>query len=909
MATIQGVYVALFGRPADPTGLAYFNSVTNNGANLSAIGNLASTAEYQGRFAGLNNLQIINSIYQSLFGRDADVTGLTFFANQLSSGRQTINTIAINILDGARDSDLTTVNNKIAAADLYTKALDTGPEIVAYSGTAAADAGRTFLQGVTTTVPSQAAVDTAVATMVGSSSSNPGSSFTLTANIDAPGAISPAANLTATAGNDTFNAIADGQGNNNQSTLQIADTINGGAGVDTLALRVTANGDIAVTNAPTLTSIERVAVSSLHNGTSTIALAGIGADVTTVASIGSLGRVDFTGVSKSANTVELKNIASNNADLRVTTVAGLTGTADAVTINVANNSAATTTTAANFAEIVLTGAAAGDGYDVVNVVSAGGASRLDLLSVTDSAPASTLRTLNITGESNFRVNQAIAFNGTTGTVDASKATGNINLTFGGNDLTVTGGSGADRFAFGTSLTTADKVDGGAGRDTIGITTATLTADTTQALNKALNAVTNFEVVEFGATTVTSVAANGLSTIKELAFAGVVTGTAGADAVGTTNAVAGADAIAVTGLTSDNKIFAQANETGLAGGAGLTGGTGALLNGAAGGDALDLRPLTNGPADIATVTLEGVTLTGGNGGAAAGTGTNGNGGYGINASQFETLNLVSTGSSATATNSLVAGVAGATAGGAVAGSAGAGLLVNTNGTVNLTGANDITLSVTTADPVAGGVQFKAGDFTGKLVLTASAGNDSIIGGSGNDIIDSGLGRDTIDLTKGGIDIVRVGTTANDRDTITGFTAGAGGDILDVANQTATLTTNDDIGSGAFRAVTGASVAFTILGDGTQEVVAFNFNAANNSANLNNSTTGSELFKAIANEGSVITGLTAANNDTGNFVAYQGGDAFIYRFANGNDTTLDASEVTLVGVVKAVAVGSLTDANFA
>ncbi len=42
MATIQGVYVALFGRPADPTGLAYFNSVTNNGANLNAIGNLAT---------------------------------------------------------------------------------------------------------------------------------------------------------------------------------------------------------------------------------------------------------------------------------------------------------------------------------------------------------------------------------------------------------------------------------------------------------------------------------------------------------------------------------------------------------------------------------------------------------------------------------------------------------------------------------------------------------------------------------------------------------------------------------------------------------------------------------------------------------------------------------------------------
>ena len=43
MATIQGIYVALFGRPADPNGLSYFNGVTKNGADLTAIGDLAST--------------------------------------------------------------------------------------------------------------------------------------------------------------------------------------------------------------------------------------------------------------------------------------------------------------------------------------------------------------------------------------------------------------------------------------------------------------------------------------------------------------------------------------------------------------------------------------------------------------------------------------------------------------------------------------------------------------------------------------------------------------------------------------------------------------------------------------------------------------------------------------------------
>ncbi|WP_137136945.1 DUF4214 domain-containing protein [Rhizobium sp. FKY42] len=242
MATIQGVYVALFGRPADPTGLAFFNSVTNNGANLSAIGNLASTAEYTARFTGMNNIQIINSIYQSLFGRDADATGLTFFANQLASGRQTINTIAINILDGATGSDLTTVNNKIAAANLYTASLDTGSEIVAYSGTAAADAGRAFIAGVTTTVPTQAAVDLAVANMVANKAAD--ATFTLTTGTD---------NFGGTNGADVFVAT--------QTTLQAADTLNGSAGIDKLNYTDTSSADSTIAVA-TVSAIEQINVSA-----------------------------------------------------------------------------------------------------------------------------------------------------------------------------------------------------------------------------------------------------------------------------------------------------------------------------------------------------------------------------------------------------------------------------------------------------------------------------------------------------------------------------------------------------------------------------------------------------------------------------------------------------------------------
>ncbi len=55
MASIQGVYLALFGRPADPLGLAFFNQATNNGANLTAIGDLSASAEYQARLPAIEH--------------------------------------------------------------------------------------------------------------------------------------------------------------------------------------------------------------------------------------------------------------------------------------------------------------------------------------------------------------------------------------------------------------------------------------------------------------------------------------------------------------------------------------------------------------------------------------------------------------------------------------------------------------------------------------------------------------------------------------------------------------------------------------------------------------------------------------------------------------------------------------
>ena len=73
----------------------------------------------------------------------------------------------LNILDGAQNQDLQSVNDKLAAANLFTRTID--PELdgtnfrVTYAGNRDAAAARTFLASVTSdpaTVPTQAQTTT-----------------------------------------------------------------------------------------------------------------------------------------------------------------------------------------------------------------------------------------------------------------------------------------------------------------------------------------------------------------------------------------------------------------------------------------------------------------------------------------------------------------------------------------------------------------------------------------------------------------------------------------------------------------------------------------------------------------------------------------------------------------------------
>lgn len=172
MTNLQEIYIAFFGRPADPEGLRYWSQQIDTGTSLAGVATLMSAqAEFQKAFEGFSGSDVIETVFQNLFGRSSDSAALRFYEGELASGRATMQTMAMHIIDAASGSDRIALDAKVAAADLYTGHLDTKAEIEAYQGESAANLARLFLKTVgNQTATTSEMVDKAIATLPGSGS-------------------------------------------------------------------------------------------------------------------------------------------------------------------------------------------------------------------------------------------------------------------------------------------------------------------------------------------------------------------------------------------------------------------------------------------------------------------------------------------------------------------------------------------------------------------------------------------------------------------------------------------------------------------------------------------------------------------------------------------------------------------
>ncbi|MDN3524167.1 DUF4214 domain-containing protein [Halomonas sabkhae] len=140
---VQKLYVAYYGRPADSAGQTFWaEKIDNEGAD-AVINDFGNSAEYESRFGDLGNEELVNNLYQQLFGRDAEQDGLDFYTGKLESGELSLADIALVIAENAENADADVMANKVAAAQSFTT--EAGDD---YAGDAAADYASEFLGGV-----------------------------------------------------------------------------------------------------------------------------------------------------------------------------------------------------------------------------------------------------------------------------------------------------------------------------------------------------------------------------------------------------------------------------------------------------------------------------------------------------------------------------------------------------------------------------------------------------------------------------------------------------------------------------------------------------------------------------------------------------------------------------------------
>ena len=465
---VQRLYVAYFNRPADPVSMSVYESLlpTDRAATQAELQALAETyfspsAEYTSLYAGKTNTQIVDQLYQNIFGRAAEVDGLVYWAAELTAGRQTVASMALQLSYSAQGTDADTVSNRIEAANSFTTSLNTAGEITGYSGDDAAASARAWLATVTDTASKDTAiagVDTAVSDAVTAGSTDAAQTFTLTTGID---------KFTGGSGNDIFNADNTGA----SEVTSTADTLDGSTG-DSDALNIFSDGTLGA--APSTGNIETL---NLYDEDSDFTATTTFAGVNTMNFIRGDGQVDFA-VGNSVTTVGLQDIAVDG-----------NGGGDGIGVTYG---ATTTSATLNLTNVTPAGADADEDITVagtkltsltVNVASA---------SSTDNFTAGSLNSLTIDAAGAFTPGvlstgtlataQSLTLKGagkiTVGvidndfdTVDGTGNSGGIVATAPATneDAVITLGSGADTFTTDDDgFATTDKfaVDAGEGEDTL-----------------------------------------------------------------------------------------------------------------------------------------------------------------------------------------------------------------------------------------------------------------------------------------------------------------------------------------------------------------------------------------------------------------------------------------------------------
>lgn len=119
---VQRVYIAYYGRAADPAGSDYWTGrLAFEDHSLDAIiDQFATSEEAHQRYGGMDNAELIDTLYRQMFGRLPDPDGRQFYIDSLTSGERTLQTIMLDVLYGAQNEDASIIANKLEVARYFT---------------------------------------------------------------------------------------------------------------------------------------------------------------------------------------------------------------------------------------------------------------------------------------------------------------------------------------------------------------------------------------------------------------------------------------------------------------------------------------------------------------------------------------------------------------------------------------------------------------------------------------------------------------------------------------------------------------------------------------------------------------------------------------------------------------------
>jgi hypothetical protein len=959
----QQIYIAYFGRPADPTGLANVEAALNaagaptNAADLSAayntnagikslIDSFGTSAESASLYTGTTT-QFVNAIYHDLFNRGADLSGLNFWVQAIDSGSLTRAHAAQSILAGAAAPDAAIVAAKVVASNNFTAALNTGDTLAAYSGNAAAAAARTLLSNVDASTD-QVAFQTQINSTITALVAGPVQNLALTAGVDT---------IVGGANNDIISAI--NTGTPSTTTWSALDTIDGGKGVNTLNLSDTATGGgvdlslvsvkniqilnvnsvgvianadvtgytglttaafsfknpgtVALTTAETIKVSDTTAVTATNNGTGDVVVNGgstatvTGAAVITVNGGKALTSANIVG-GTTINVNDSGNATLTSVSLKGETAAAATLTSDSLT-NVSLTSVAGTVGIANNVKHALTlGVNGSTGVTVTDAHATTVA-----LNVT-GAKATTAAALTLTtnAATEIDINTAAALTLTSNDTALKTVTvagaGSFTSDLSGSSVTSIDAS-ASTGANTVTLATTTAYVGGSGVDTVKIA-----AVSTQSVDGGAGAA---DVLNFTGTAGTLTATTGAKFVgfEVLDVTGVAA--AGSYDVSTIAGITALQAGAIGGSVVFNKVAAgdALNLTAAPGTASTV-----TYNLAADtvADALTVN-LGTAATDLATTTFASVVATGiealtintlGKVDATTGFGTDH---YTLAVTDASATSLTLTGAESVSVTGLSAlttiDATGVAKGAAVV--IASGETVSTGGVTVTVGDADFTFTGTSA---AGKVDtITAGN--GVVHITELSGNNVITIGDGaaDSVNVTGNGNNTIVVGNGAGDIISVG---NGNNTITGgtgaetITVGTGQNTITVGAHTAADTFALGIAATAnsYSTITGAAHGDIVNLDvaGTHSSVFAGGTAATAQISLNAGTAAfaDYVLAATSIAGAGATGTIAGGAGEISWFNF-GGNTYIVEdnsAANGFVTGAD-NIVQLTGVVNLAATGSV------